>query len=604
MKSEPFKQRRNQTKDRVRNRNRNRGDVLGDHLDRHHWFWSIVYECKGTYGLILLAAVFINLFALVSPLFIMNVYDRVIPNNAIETGWALGIGALSLFIFDFIIRTLRGNMTDLAGRYIDVVAGQKIYAHMLNMKLKHKPRSSGVFANMLRDFDTVRDFFTSATMTGFVDLPFTLLFLFVIYQLAGGIAFLLAGLMVAVIVTGYVLQFPLKVYVRKSIQSSEAKHGLLIETIQGLETIKALNAGAYFQKIYAGHLAQNAKFGQSSRFISALGINIATFLQQIASILIVLTGMYMVRDGDLSMGGLIASVIIGGRAIAPIGQVANLMARYHQAGGALKTLDRFMEQPTETSPDKDYLRRETLRGAIAFDGVSFSYAGSEQTILKDVSFQIEAGEKVGLIGRIGSGKSTIAKILMGLQDPQEGGVLLDGTDQRQINPADIRRNIGYISQDVLLFNASVRDNITAGLSEADKEHLGDAHILDIAKKSGVHDFMARNPMGYDAMVGEQGHALSGGQRQAIALARAMILNPPILICDEPTNAMDIQAEASFMAYLKALKKDKTVVLVTHKQSLLPLVERLILIDEGRVVMDGARDEVLNALSSGKVEARS
>lgn len=561
-----------------------------------HWFWGLIEENRSTYILVMLAAVFINIFALVSPLFIMNVYDRVIPNNAIETGWALGIGALTVFAFDLALRILRGYLIDLAGRRIDVIAARRIYDQVMNMKYAERPKSSGVFANMLRDFDSVRDFFTSATITGFVDMPFSLLFLFVIYLVAGPVAFILVGLMAIVIATGYLLQFPLKALVRKSTQSSEAKHGLLVESIHGLETIKSIGADGRFRARYGDFIAENAAYGQQSRLVSGLGVNIATFLQQITSVVVVLAGMYMVQEGDLSVGALIATVMIGGRAIAPIGQIANLMTRYHSASSSLKTLEGLMAKPVERPASKQFLHRPDLKGKITFEHVSFSYPGTDRKILQDVGFMIHPGEKVGIVGRVGSGKTTISKLIMGLYDPADGAIFIDGTDYRQIDPADIRRHIAYVAQDVFLFSGTVRDNITASLPQA-----SEAQILEAAVKAGVHDFIARHPMGYDAPVGEHGAGLSGGQRQAIALARAMLLKPKVMVCDEPTNAMDSQAEANFMTYVRRETKDSTLILITHKQNMLSLVDRLILIDQGKVMMDGPRDEVVKALAEGKIE---
>lgn len=568
-----------------------------DSKNARHWFWSVVEEGRSIYGMVLLASIFINLFVLVSPLFIMNVYDRVIPNNAIETGWALGLGALCVFVFDFVIRTIRGYLIDLSGRRIDVIAGRRIYDQVLNMKLAGRPKSSGVFANMLKDFDSVREFFTSASITVLVDLPFTLLFIFVIYQLAGSLAFVVLGIILAVLAVSFALQFPLKKLVRQSARSAEAKHGLLVETIHGLETIKSIGADGRFRARYGDYTAENALCGQSSRFVSSLSGNIATFLQQIASIVIVLFGMYMVKDGDLSVGGLIAAVLLGGRAIAPVGQMANLMTRYHQADGALKTLEKMMSQPVERPAEKQFLHRPDLSGAIAFEKVGFAYPATDRKVLDGVSFSLKAGERVGLVGRVGSGKSTISKLLIGLYEPSEGTVMLDGTDYRQIDPADIRRSMAYIAQDVFLFTGSVRDNIAAG-----KPSSSEQEILDAAKRAGVHDFISRHPLGYDAPVGEHGNNLSGGQKQAIALARAILLKPRILLCDEPTNAMDMQAEQSFLNYLGRELKDTTVLLITHKTSMLPVVDRLILLDQGKIVLDGPRDQVLEALKTGQVKA--
>jgi ATP-binding cassette subfamily C protein LapB len=561
-----------------------------------HWFWGPMWEVREIYWKVGAAAIIINLFALTSPIFMMNIYNRVLPNHAVETGWVLAIGAMTVFIFDFIMRTLRGYFIDLAGRRVDVIAARRIYDQLMNMKLSGRPKSSGAFANMLRDFDSVRDFSTSATLTGLVDLPFTVLFLLVIWLLGGSVAFMLAGLIVVVVLAGYALQVPLRNYVKKSSKSAEAKHGLLVETIGGLETIKAIGADGRLRARYGDQVAENALYSQSSRFYSALGGNIAQLIQQISSIIIVLVGMYMVKEGTMSVGALIACVMLGGRAIAPIGQVANLMARYHGAQSAMKTIDNIMSKPVERPLDARFLHRPDLKGKITFKNVTFSYPGSQRKSLDNVSFTINAGEKVGIIGRIGSGKSTIARLIMGLYDPAEGTILVDDTDYRQIDPADLRRNAAYIAQDVVLFSGSVRDNITASVPHATEEE-----ILAVAKEAGVHDFMARHPMGYDAPVGERGEGLSGGQRQTIALARAMLLRPNIFVCDEPTNAMDVQAEQSFTNHIARYSKDKTLILITHRQQLLPLVDRLILIDQGRVIADGPRDKVIEIIARGGIE---
>ncbi len=561
-----------------------------------HWFWSTFGQNMGLYGRVLIAALLVNLFGAVGPLFIMNFYDRVIPNNALETGWVLAIGALTAYVFDLIMRTLRGYFIDLAGRRIDVIITRRIYDQLLNMKLGGRPASSGAFANMVREFDSVREFLTSATMTGLVDLPFTFFFLFIIYLFGGPVAFMLGSLILIVVGIGMLLQWPLRLMVGKSLHSGEAKHGLLVETITGLETIKAISADGRMRARYGAHVGESAASAQKSRFISALGVNIATFLQMSATIIIVLMGMYMVKEGEMTMGALIACVMLGGRAIAPIGQVANLVTRYHQARSSFKTLNNIMSLPVERPAHKQFLHRPVLKGKIAFDKVDFVYPGTEQKVLDGVSFTINAGEKVGLIGRIGSGKSTIARLILGLYDPDDGAIYADDTDYRQIDPADLRRNVAYIAQDVVLFRGTVHENIAVS-----KPHASEEEILEAANKAGVHDFISRHPMGYDAPVGERGDGLSGGQRQAIALARAMLLKPNVMVCDEPTNAMDVQAETAFTKHIKEQVKDKTFILITHRQHLLTLVDRLILVDQGKVVADGPREKVLAALAQGRVE---
>jgi len=419
------------------------------------------------------------------------------------------------------------------------------------------------------------------------------LFIFVIYLLAGNIAFVLLAIMAIVALVGYGLQFPLKKLVRDSMQSAEAKHGLLVETINGLETIKLTRADGQMRSKYDDHLGESASVSQTSRFFSALAVNIATLLQQSASIIIVLFGMYMVEAGTLTMGALIAAVIMGGKAIAPVGQMAALITKFHSVRGSLRTLDKIMSAEVERSNDKNFLNRPDLKGDIKLDRVSFAYPHDSRKILDGVTLSIKAGERVGIIGRIGSGKSTLTKIISGLYDPTEGDVFIDGTDTRQIDPADLRRTIGYIAQETILFRGSVRDNIITGKPQA-----SDTEILDAAQKSGVHDFISRHPMGYDAPVGERGDGLSGGQKQCVSLARAFITNPQILLADEPTNDMDIQAEAGFIEQMKVLAEDKTLILITHRQNLLSLVDRLIVIDQGKLIADGPRDKIIEALSGG------
>ncbi len=559
--------------------------------DERHWFWSVVRDNRETYRKVMIAALLINLFGLAGPLFIMNVYDRVIPYNAFETGWVLAIGALTIFGFDFLMRTLRGYFIDVAGRKLDVIVGGRIYDHLLNMRMAFKPKSSGAFASQLREFESVKEFFTSATLVSLVDLPFSLLFIFVIYLLAGNIALVLLAIVVAVMVIGFLIQIPLKSVVKDSMEANEAKHGLLVETINGIESIKLTRADGQMRDKYDYYLGQAAKCAQGSRFFSALAANSATLLQQSTSIIIILFGMYMVADGTLTMGALIAAVILGGKAIAPIGQIASLMARFHGVRGSLKLLDNFMKTDVDRPQNQSFLHRPDLKGAIKFDRVGFVYPNDTRKVLDGVSFEIKPGEKVGIVGRIGSGKSTITKVMAGLYQPAEGEVFFDGTDYRQIDPADLRRAIGYVAQDTILFTGTVRENIIAGYPQATEEQ-----ILAAAKQSGAHEFISKHPMGYDAPVGEKGDALSGGQKQCIALARALITDPKIIIGDEPTNHMDSQAELNFVDQIKKISKDKTLILITHRLHLLHLVDRLILIEGGRLIADGPREDVMNALT--------
>jgi len=572
------------------------GGEMADH--KQHWFWSLVRNNRDLYSRVAVAALTINIFGFAGPIFVMNVYDRVIPNAAMQTGWVLSIGVLVVYVFDLTMRMLRGYFVDLAGRKIDVLAARRIYDHVLDMRLVGRPKSSGAFANMLREFESVKEFFTSATMMAFVDLPFAGLFLAFLFFVSPILGLIALGLTILAAVVSYSLQKPLRYLVQKSAEAAEARHGVLVETIFGLETIKAIRADGRFRARYGDYVGESALVGQTSRFFNNLTLNTAIFFQQICSVLMIIAGMYLVSDGQVTLGALIASVMMAGRATAPIAQIAGIISRYHSSRGALATLDRIMAMPVERPANRNFLHRPLLNGGISFDRVMFRYPNAGRDVVDGATFRITAGEKVGIIGRIGSGKSTIARLVMGLYEPTGGSILIDDTDQRQIDPADLRRNFAYIPQDVILFSGSIRDNITASYP-----HASDAEILEASKAAGVHEFVSRLPQGYDTPVGERGEGLSGGQRQAIALARALITNPRVLLCDEPTNAMDAQAEDLFSRHIEDQAKDRTLLLITHRHHLLKLVDRLILIDQGKIVADGPRDKVVEALANGSISVR-
>ena len=555
------------------------------------WFLDLFKENMPIYRMVLLAAILINVFALTIPLFIMNMYDRVIPNAALDTGWAFAIGATLILSFDFAIRIIRGRLIDIAGRRMDVLTGAKIFDQLLNIRLAERPASSGVFANMLREFDTVREFFTSATIAALVDLPFALLFVLVIAFIGGPLALVVLTIMVVIVAASYALQVALKKDILKAMRAGEERHGVLVETINGLETVKAIGADQRLRSLYTEHLGEMARYGQEARYYSNLGISLTYFMQQMMTVLIVVFGMYLIKDNALSVGALIAAVLLAGRAVAPMAQIASLMTRFYQTRNALNTITALMHKDVERPQNKAFIHRPELQGEVAFKNVSFAYPRSERKILDNVSFNIRHGEKVAIIGRIGSGKSTLARLLMGLYQPAEGQIFVNDTDQAQIDPADLRRNFAYIAQDVTLFRGTVRDNITAARIEA-----SDEEILRAAQISGVHEFVKAHPLGLDAEVGEGGSALSGGQRQAVALARAMLTKPSLYICDEPTNAMDVQAENAFVQHIKGEVNNKTLILITHRLSLLEIVDRIIVVEQGKIIMDGLKKDVIKSLS--------
>ncbi len=564
-------------------------------LERH-WFWGTVIENKGLYTRVMVSALLVNLFALTSPIFTMNFYDRVLPNNAVETGWVLAIGAGSVFIFDFVIRTLRAYFIDLAGRRADVLLGQKLFNQVLDMRLGARQGSIGAFANNLKEFDSLREFFNSATMTGLVDFPFSLLYVAAVWMIGGaGLAILILFFYAVVSATGYLMQLPVRRKVHQAMRTGEQKHGLLVETIGNLEMIKGVGGEGHLRDTYSHYVARSAEAGQASRFYSGMSVHFSIFIQFFSSVVMMLVGMYMVSERELTVGALMACVILSSRAIMPIGQVAGLVNRYHQAKSAFRNLDQVMQQPVERPRDKKFLHRATLQGNFTFKDVSFTYPRSPYPVLSNITLNIMPGEKVAIVGRIGSGKSTLVKLMVDFFVPSAGAILVDGTDMRQLDPADLRRNVAYMGQDTALMSGTIRDNIVMGNPSAD-----DTHVLKIAELTGVHDFVRKNPLGYDAVVGERGEGLSGGQRQSVALARTLMMDTPVLILDEPTNSMDSGTEDLILRNIEGFVKDKTLILVTHKPALLRLVNRLILMDGGRVVMDGQRDAVLQALQSGKI----
>lgn len=561
-----------------------------------HWFWDVIYKSWPIYGEALAASLLINLFALASPLFIMNVYDRVVPNHAFETLWVLAIGVTIVFTFDFVMKALRGYFIDVAGKRSDVILSATIFEKVMGIKMENRPKSVGAFANNLSEFESFRDFLTSATLTTLIDLPFLFIFLAVIYMLGGSLAVIPLVVLPLAIIGGIAVQKPLKNTITELFKYSSQKGATLIESLTNLDSIKQTGAEGQMQAKWEQNVGQIARLGLKSRFYSSMAVNLTAFLTQMASISVVIFGVYKISEGELTTGGLIACTILTGRALAPIGQIASLLTRYHQARTSLDTLTHMMSLPVEREPGKKYVHRPSFKGDIEFKNISFSYPEQPIKALDNVSFKIKSGERVAFIGRIGSGKSTIEKLMLGLYAPQEGSILIDGTDIRQIDPSDLRRQIGYVPQDISLMFGSIKDNITMGSRYAD-----DASILHAAEIAGVTQFVNRHPEGFDMPVGERGASLSGGQRQSVAVARSMLLSPPIYIMDEPSNSMDNSTEARFKEKLSEQLAHQTLILVTHRASLLTLVDRLIVMDGAKIVADGPKENVLEALKKGQIK---
>ena len=560
-----------------------------------HWFWAVILENRRLYRDALLAAVLINVFALAMPLFSMNVYDRVVPNNAVETLWVLSIGISLVLIFNFVLTTTRAYVVDAASKRVDVQLSAQIMERVLDLRMESRPASVGSFAANLRSFESVRDFIASASLTTLVDLPFVLLFLVAIAWVSPWMLIPPVVAIAAILLVSFWAQARMESLTLKTFQASSQRNALLVESLTNLEAVKTLNAQGGVQRLWESSTQYIAYMGGKIKFISSGTVNFVQTLQQLVTIAVVVIGVYQVQDSALSMGGIIAASMIAGRCLAPFGQVAGLMMQFHNARTSLNSIDNYMKMPVEHEAGREFVSRPDLRGAIEFRNVSFSYPGSEQASLSGVSFSLRPGERVGIIGRIGSGKTTLEKLVLGLYQPSEGSVLIDGVDARQIDPVDLRRAIGHVPQDPMLFYGSLKHNLLVGAPFADE-----SDMLHAARIAGVDEFVARNPKGYDMLVGERGESLSGGQRQSIAVARALINDPAILLLDEPSSNLDNQSEVQLKRRLEEAAKDKTILLVTHRTALLTLVDRLIVIDGGKIVADGAKDQVIEALKQGRI----
>lgn len=572
---------------------RSHEDVKAD--DKRHWFWAVVFQNRRLYRDALIAAVLINVFALVMPLYTMNVYDRVVPNNAVETLWVMTIGIGLSIIFNFILTSVRAHVVDTASKKIDIKLSARIMERVLDLRMESKPVSVGSFAANLRSFESVRDFIASASLTTLVDLPFVFLFLAVLAWISPYMVIPPAIAIVVILVVSFISQARMGRLINETFQASAQRNASLVESLAGLETVKSLNAQGEMQRRWESSTEFLARLGARIKLLSSVTVSFVQAAQQLVTVSVIVIGAFLVQDAALSLGGIIASSMIAGRCLAPLGQVAGLMMQYQHARTSLASIDNYMQMPVERPLDRNFVPRPFLKGAIEFRDVSFTYPGASQPSLQHVSFRINAGEKVGIIGRIGSGKTTLQKLILGLYYPTEGKVLFDGVDIKQIDPADLRRAVGHVPQDPVLFYGTLKQNLLMAAPFAT-----DAKMLHVARIAGIDELASSHPDGYEMMIGERGESLSGGQRQSVAVARALINDPPVLLLDEPSSNMDNQSEAALRRRLNDIARNKTVVLVTHRTALLELVDRLMVMDNGRIVADGPKQQVIDALKQGRI----
>ena len=567
-------------------------------LSKRHWVWGAILEQWQVYRDVLSAALLINIFALAIPLFSMNVYDRVVPNNAVDTLWVLAASVILLLGLDMVLRLMRAHFVDLASSRIDIHLSSILMERVLGLKMEAKPSSVGAFASTMKSFESVRDFIASATVSTLIDMPFAIVFYLVIAWIAWPLVFIPIIGFIIVVVYVYALQQKMHELSETTYRASSLRNATLVESLTAMETIKALSAESHVQATWEKSAAFLANTNNQLRMLSASATNSVQTIQQVINVGVLVGGVYLIHDGFLSQGGLIACTTLTGRAMAPLGQLASLLIQYQGAKAALDSLNKLMEKPIERPPESSFVQRPEIHGGIEFRNVTFGYPNSDP-VLKNVTFKVAPGESVVFLGRVGSGKSTIQKLVLGFYEPQEGSVLVDGIDLRQLDPADLRRNIGCVDQEAILFYGTLRENIAYGAPYAD-----DSAIVAAADLAGLREFVNKHPRGFDMHIGERGASLSGGQRQCVAIARAFLMEPAILLLDEPTSSMDYTTENEFKIRLgrfaKRFSPGKTLFIATHRSSLIDLADRVIVIDDGRIMADGPRADVLEALKTGKV----
>ncbi|URL05829.1 type I secretion system permease/ATPase [Avibacterium sp. 21-595] len=561
------------------------------------WFFRIIWRFKKYYYQVIAATFMINILALISSLYVMNVYDRVIPNQAYETLWVLSIGVFLAISFEFLAKTLRGHLTDIAGKKADLIISSMLFRRVMSLKMQDRPASSGSYANNLRDFESVREFLTSASLLTLVDLPFLLLFITVIFLIGGKLAIVPSILIPLVILIGVLAQFPLSKAINESMRESSQRQGLAVEAIEGIETLKNNNAMLWAQKRWDFFTAKSSYSSIKVKDISNFVVNLVTALQQLNTVFLVLYGTYLIHAEEVSsritMGALIAAVILSGRALAPLGQIAGLAIRFQQAWVALKGVDAIIQRPIEKSSDRDYVSLKQVKGELNFTNVAFQYSDEDAPVLKNFNLRVQPGEKVAILGRIGSGKSTALKLAVNQYRPTEGSITLDNINLQQLDPYYLRNQVLLLEQNPRLFLGTLRDNLDIARTDS---YPSDQTLLLALQRLGLMNFIRSHPRGLDMPLGENGQGLSGGQRQAIALARMMLKDPKVVLLDEPTHSFDQQYELQALNAIAQWAANRTLVVVTHRLSALRLVNRVVVVESGKIVMDGPRDAVLKKLS--------
>ena len=562
-----------------------------------HWFYAPLWKNRKFLIQAGLASLLTNIFAVGTSLFALIVYNRIIPANAMSSLYMLVIGMVILLSADYAIKTVRSRLLGVAGLESDIVIADRLFGQIIDMKHNTKKGSVGTLASILKEYEQIREFFTSATLVSIIDMPFACIFLFFIWYVGGHMVIpVFVGILLLILIT-LAMQPRLKRLSESSQQEAHDKHSVLVETLTGLETVKLLGAGGLLRKRFKNVVTQQAKSADETKRHTFFSTNLTAEIQQAVQISVVTVGAITVTSGEYGYGAIIACTILSGKAMLPFVQLAQLLSRLNQIVTGYKSLDSLMQRDTEHAKGTDFMRRGRYKGEIAFENVFYSYPNQDRDAIEDVSFQIGKGERVALIGRVGSGKTTIGKLLTKLFSPQKGSILIDGIDIKQLDPSEIRENIGYVSQEPWLIAGTIEQNISLGSADIKSED-----IIEAANVSTANEFINKHSKGFKQMLDERGEGLSGGQRQALTVARALVKKPPIFIMDEPTSSMDAKTEKKFIENFKKYNPDATLILITHRTSLLSLVDKVLVIDQGKVVGSGSVEGFLKATKSGENKA--
>ncbi len=558
------------------------------------WFWGTLWRFRHFYVESMVATMLANVLTLASVFFTMNVYDRVVPTQAYASLWTLAIGTALAAILEFVMRWLKAKLVDLGGKKADLAINATLLREIMAIRLEHRPQSVGIFTSSMRDFESLRDFFSSSSLVLLADMPFAIMFLALIAMVGGHLVWVPLLAVPVLIIVGLAAQPGLTQAMRENMKESGDKQSVLVEAVLNLEILKAHNAESYLQRRWEMANLAGAESYKKMRNITNFIMGLTGTVQQLVTVVMVVVGVYLIHANQLTLGGLIASVILAGRAISPLASVMSLASRYQQARTSLETLDSLIKRPRDRSPGRSHVIPESIAGALEAHELEFAYPGEHKIpVIRKVSWTLAPGQKVAMLGRVGSGKSTLLRLMAGLYAPSAGNVRLDGVDLQQLEPSEVRSSIGYVGQEPQLFMGTLRDNLV--LSD---DWISSAVIHDVLRQLGLYEMVATHPRGLDMPITEAGGGLSGGQRQLVSIARMMLRDPRLVFMDEPTSSMDQNTEARVIQVLGQWLQGRTLMISTHRPQLLEWVDTIAVIDSGKCIALGEKQEILTRLTRG------